>query len=101
MVPVGIDSRPVSGATPVGGSIGAAIVVRSLAGDGLDDIVRARAGGGDGRLMSTACTMRSGAHARRVFGTGKTPGATIDVARRAMRMVAWTVIEMTTKDDRR
>jgi hypothetical protein len=45
--------------------------------------------------------MRSGAHARRVFGTGKTPGATIDVARRAMRMVAWTVIEMTTKDDRR
>ena len=64
MVPVGIDSRPVSGATPVGGSIGAAIVVRSLAGDGLDDMVRARAEGGEGRLMSTACTMRSGAHAR-------------------------------------
>jgi hypothetical protein len=101
MVPVGIDSRPVSGATPVGGSIGAAIVVRSLAGDGLDDMVRARAEGGEGSLMSTACTMRSGAHARSVFGTGKTPGATIDVARRATKMVAWTVTDMTTKDDRR
>jgi hypothetical protein len=81
--------------------MGAAIVVRLGTGDGFDDEARARVGGGDGRSMSTACTMRSGAHARRVFGVGKRPGAKTDAASSAARTIAWTVTETTTKDDRR
>ena len=51
--------------------------------------------------MSTACTTRSGAHARTVFGTGNKPVENTDAASSAARTIVWMVTEMTTKDDRR
>ena len=86
---------------PVGGSIGAGVVDGSTFCDAADEVWRARVDGGAGRLMSTGCTMRSGAHANTVFGTGNNPGENTDAASSAARTIVWMVTEMTTKDDRR
>src|SRR6478609_10319345 len=102
MVPGAIDSRPVSGAMPVGASTGtgkSGVDARSSDRFDGDGDVRGRAGAG--RLTSTGCTTRSGAQASSVLGAGSKPGANSDVARSAPKTIAWAVTERTTKDDRR